>query len=59
MIIDLTDYELKMYVYKKDGGYVAYADIPNTIRNELKEIDNEYFKFYSVHLIEFEKKVID
>lgn len=58
MIVDLTDYELKMYVYKKntDDGvvYVVYADTPKNIRQELKKIDDDYFKFYARHLIEFE-----
>lgn len=58
MIVDLTDYELKMYVYKEDtdGGviYVVYKNAPKDIQKELKKIDDDYFKFYGRHLIEFE-----
>lgn len=59
MIVDLSKYELKLYVYKKDVDdgvvYVVYADAPKDVQKELKDIDNEYFKFYARHLIEFEK----
>lgn len=58
MIIELSKYEESLYVVKKeteDGNvWLCYADTPDDIKQELKIIDNEYFKNYGIHIIEFE-----
>lgn len=59
MIIDLTKYEEKLFVYQKetDDGivYVVYADTPDDVKKELKDLDKQYFDSYGLHIIEFEK----
>lgn len=56
MIIDFDEYIEKLYVVETDkGGYLVLKETPEKIKKELKRIDEEYFKYMKIHILEFEK----
>lgn len=54
----MQKYEDQLFVVQKetDSGVVwfCYSDTPQDIKDELKGIDDLYYKNYGAHIIEFE-----